>query len=79
MILSTLRLSKTNLKPKALEYLRKVEQQNATVRVTNHGRPVAEIVPFQQSSLSSLKSMRGLVKKYDSPTEPVDEIWDAEL
>ena len=76
--MSTLTVTKTNFKPKAFEYLRKVEQQKATVQVTNHGRPVAEIVPYKQSSISALKSMRGLVKKYDSPTDPVGEKWDAE-
>ena len=77
--MSTFTVSKTNFKPKAFEYLRSVEQQKATVLVTNHGRPVAEIVPVNHTSLSALKSMRGLVKKYEDPTEPVKEKWDAEL
>ena len=76
--MSVITVSKTDFKPKAFEYLRKVEKHKRVVQITNHGRPVVEIVPFQQSSLSALKSMRGLVKKYDSPTEPVDETWDAE-
>jgi len=74
----TLTVSKTNFKPKAFEYLRKVEERNTTVLVTNHGRPIAEIVPCGQSSLAALNSMRGLVTKYESPLEPADEKWDAE-
>ncbi len=77
--MNTITVSKTDFKPKAFEYLRKVEQQKTTVRVTNHGRPVVEIVPANHTSLSALKSMRGLVKKYESPTEPVNVTWDAEL
>ena len=77
--MNTLTVSKTNFKPKAFEYLRRVEQQKSKVLITNHGHPVAEIVPYTHSSMAALKKMRGMVKKYEDPTEPVDERWDAEL
>ena len=43
--MNTITVSKTQFKPKAFEYLRRVEQEGDTVRVTDHGRLVAEVVP----------------------------------
>lgn len=77
--MSTVTVSKTQFKPKAFEYLRRVEQERDTIRVTDHGRPVAEIVPYGEPSREALKKMRGLVREYTSPTEPIDEEWDADV
>ncbi|MDA0321510.1 MAG: type II toxin-antitoxin system Phd/YefM family antitoxin [Verrucomicrobia bacterium] len=76
--MSIITVSKTEFKPKAFEYLRRVEEQHDTIRVTDHGRPVAEVVPYGQPSREALNSLRGLVLEYDSPTEPVGEAWDAD-
>jgi prevent-host-death family protein len=37
-------------KPKIFEYLRMVEKNHDTIMLTDHGRPVAEVIPFGQSS-----------------------------
>lgn len=74
----TLTVSKTEFKPKAFEYLRRVAAKAETIRITDHGRPVAEVVACGHSSRSALERMRGLVQHFDKPLEPVDEAWDAE-
>ena len=76
--MSTITVSKTQFKPKAFEYLRRVEKDDETVVVTDHGRPVAEVVPYGRSSLAALSKMRGLVCEYRAPMAPVGEKWDAE-
>jgi len=76
--MKTITVSKTEFKPKAFEYLRRVERNDETVIVTDHGRPVAEVVPYGQSSRDALKAMRGLVREYREPMAPVDEKWTAD-
>lgn len=69
--MSVITVSKTQFKPKAFEYLRRVEKDDETVIVTDHGRPVAEVIPYGRSSLSELSKMRGLVREYRDPMAPV--------
>ncbi|MCK5529211.1 MAG: type II toxin-antitoxin system Phd/YefM family antitoxin [Kiritimatiellae bacterium] len=76
--MSAITVSKTKFKPKTFEYLRKVEKNQDTILLTDHGRPVAEIVPYGYPAMESLKSMRGLVREYIDPTSPLDESWDAD-
>ena len=76
--MKTVTVSKTRFKPKAFEYLRRVEKDGDAVTVTDHGRPVAEIVPYGRSSHDALKTMRGLVREYRDPMLPAAETRDAE-
>ncbi len=76
--MKTVTVSKTKFKPKAFEYLRRVERDDEAVIVTDHGRPVAEIVPYGRTSHEALKNMRGLVREYRDPMQPVGETWDAD-
>lgn len=76
--MKTVTVSKTKFKPKAFEYLRRVERDDEAVIVTDHGHPVAEIVPYGRSSYDALKTMRGLVHEYRDPMLPVGEKWDAD-
>ena len=76
--MSSISVSKTMFKPKMFEYLRMVEKNHDTVVLTDHGKPVAEVVPFGQSSREALEKMRGLVKDYKAPLEPVGGEWDAD-
>jgi len=48
--MSSISISKTMFKPKIFEYLRMVEKNHDTIMLTDHGRPVAEVIPFGQSS-----------------------------
>ena len=76
--MAVLMVSKSKFKPKAFEYLRRVEQEHLRVCVTDHGRPVADIVPHRAGDDDALDSLRGLVREYRDPTAPVDVEWEAD-
>ena len=39
-------ISKSSLKPRALEYFRAVQESGVPLVITEHGRPVLRIVPY---------------------------------
>lgn len=67
----TTMLSKSQFKPRALEYFRRVERTGQEIIITDHGRPVARIVPYEVDQEQALRSLRGTVLEYHDPTEPV--------
>lgn len=67
----TTTLSKSQFKPRALEYFRRVERTGQEIVITDHGRPVAKIVPYTVDPERVLRSLRGTVLEYLDPTEPV--------
>lgn len=71
-------IQKSAFKPKAFEYFRMVEAGESLI-ITDHGRPVAKIVPYTESADSALGALRGAVKRFVNPTEPVaDQDWEAD-
>ena len=71
-------VSKSRFKPKALEYFRQVENTGKALIITDQGKPVLKIVPYSGSPDEILKELRGTVKKFDKPTQPVGtEDWKA--
>ncbi|GAB6064057.1 type II toxin-antitoxin system Phd/YefM family antitoxin [Deferrisoma palaeochoriense] len=72
-------VSKSKLKPKLLEYLRRVATTGEELVVTDRGKPVARIVPYREEAEEDvLASLRGTVVRYDRPTDPVGEDdWEA--
>ncbi len=76
--MSLLTVPKSRFKPKAFEFFRRVEQGDR-VCVTDHGRPVVDIVPHVGDDDRTLRELRGLVRAYVEPTEPVSLEWEAEL
>jgi len=71
-------LSKSRFKPKALEFFREVEEKGVELVITDRGRPVARIVPYERDARELLAAFRGSVLRYDEPTEPVGlEDWEA--
>ncbi len=69
-------VSKSEFKPRALEFLRQVEQSGEPLIITDRGRPVAKIEPYSDGD-ETLERLRGLVLKYDDPLEPVGvEDWE---
>jgi prevent-host-death family protein len=64
-------VSKTHFKARALEYFREVERTAREVIVTDRGRPVLKIVPYQGEPPDALRALKGSVLRYDNPTEPV--------
>ena len=71
-------VSKSAFKAKALEYFRDVEHSGKELVITDHGKPVLKIVPYDRDPLEDLKALRGSVLRYDDPLEPVGiEDWEA--
>ncbi len=71
-------VSKSEFKAKALEYFRQIQNTGASLIVTDHGKPVLEVRPYQSSERSALELLRGSVLRYDQPTEPIgSDEWEA--
>ena len=70
-------VSKSQFKPKALAYLREVEESGEALVITDRGRPVVRVAPFAPAA-ATLERLRGCVIRYDRPTDPVAvEDWEA--
>ena len=71
-------ISKSQFKPKSLQYFRQVEETGKELTITHHGKPVLKIVPYSENQADVLKALRNSVLKYDNPTEPVGlEDWES--
>lgn len=71
-------MSKSQFKPKALEYLRIVERLNQPLTITHEGKPVIQVVPYTQKKKNPLQELAGTVIEYQNPTEPIGEgEWEA--
>ncbi len=71
-------ISKSQFKPKSLQYFRQVEETGKELIITHHGKPVLKIVPYSENQADVLKALRNSVLKYDNPTEPVGlEDWES--
>ena len=72
------RVSKSEFKAKALEYLRRVETSGEELIVTDRGHPVIRIMPVRRIQADARALLRGALLKYDDPTEPVAvDDWEA--
>ncbi len=71
-------VSKSRFKAHALQYLRQVEASGKGIVVTDRGRPVVKVVPYEREMPRDLAALRGSVLRYDDPLEPVGlEDWEA--
>ena len=60
-----------------LQLMDRVRETRVEYVVTKHGKPVAKLVPYTESSPKSfLGCMKGTVLKYDRPLDPLDDEWD---
>jgi len=71
------KISKSQFKPRSLEYFRRVEQTGEELVITDHGRPVLKIIPYQEDAEACLSGLRKTVVRYEQPLEPVGEEWEA--
>ena len=72
------KVTKSQFKAHALEYLRRVEASGEHLIVTDHGKPTLEIRRYRSRERSPLEVLKGTVIQYEDPTEPVGEQgWDA--
>ena len=74
-------VSKSKFKPRALEYFRLVEETRQSLIITDRGKPVLKISPYQsgpEAKAAGTRRLRGAVVRYDAPFEPVGlEDWEA--
>jgi len=71
-------VSKSQFKPRALQYFREVERTGKELIITDHGKPVLKILPYSKKPAEALKVLRNSVIKYENPTEPVAvDDWEA--
>ncbi len=71
-------VSKSQFKPRSLEYFRLIEESGETMIITDRGKPVLKVMPYTDNSEDRLKVLRNSVLQYDDPTQPVAlEDWKA--
>jgi prevent-host-death family protein len=74
-------VSKSRFKPRALEYFRQVEETRQGLIITDRGKPVLKITPYQparETKAAGGGRLRGAILRYDDPFEPVGvEDWEA--
>lgn len=63
-------VSKSEFKPRALEFLRDVESHKATITITHFGKPVARVVPYNDHVKDDLAVLRDSIISYEDPFEP---------
>lgn len=72
-------VSKSQLKPHTLKYLREVEKTRASIVITRYGKPVAKIVPHSGSEIDESLLLRDSVISYNAPLSPVgNDDWEVE-
>lgn len=76
--MKTVMVAKSKFKPKVFEYLRKVESGAEEVCITDHGEPKAKLIAITAAQDEELAALRGLVLKYDRPTDPVEVGWEVQ-
>lgn len=70
-------VSKSRFKPRALKYFREIQENGQDLIITDHGKPVLKISPFQEKPQSVLEELRNSVLRYDDPLDPVaEDDWD---
>lgn len=71
-------VSKSQFKPRSLEYFRKIEQTGEELIITDHGRPVLKVSAYVADKEDCFRGLRNTVLHYDDPLEPVGaESWEA--
>lgn len=77
--MQTQMISKSQFKPKALEYLRLVEKNKKSLIITHNKKPVVKVIPFNMDSDDQiLKELKGSILFYKDPVKPVGlSDWDA--
>ena len=64
-------VSKSQFKPRSLEYFRLIEESGETIIITDRGKPVLKVMPYTDNFEDRLKILRNSVLQYDDPTQPV--------
>jgi prevent-host-death family protein len=70
-------VSKSALKAKMLEYLRRVEETGVDLIVTDNDEPVLRIVPIRRRipAATLFADVQGRVKYHEDPLAPMTDEW----
>jgi antitoxin (DNA-binding transcriptional repressor) of toxin-antitoxin stability system len=70
-------VSKSALKAKMLQYFRNIEESGEELLVTNNGKPVLKVIPFQplKTCLEVFGSYQGKVKYHGDLLENTSDEW----
>jgi prevent-host-death family protein len=63
-------VSESKFEPLALEYFRRIQETGEEIVITDHGKPVAKIVPFREedgAAVNILSQLRGTLIRYETP------------
>ena len=72
------KVSKSVFKARALELRREVESSGESLILTDHGRPVLEVRPYEDKETDPLDTLRPSVVRYERPTDPIaDDEWES--
>ena len=79
-IMTMVTVSKSALKARMLEYFRQVEETGLPLVVTDHGKPVLQVVPYAEKRpmadvLAEFRAI-GPVRFAGDPNAPTIEEWD---
>lgn len=64
-------VSKSRFKPRVLECFRGVQKTGKPLVITEYGKPVLMIAPYDEDAAETLEELRGSVLRYTDPLEPV--------
>jgi len=70
-------ISTSELKARCSRVMRDVVSKRSSVIVTLRGRPIAKIVPLDETPASLFGYAKGSVKILDDIIEPIDVEWEA--
>jgi prevent-host-death family protein len=69
--------SAAEFKARCLKLMDRVRETGVEYVVTKHGRPVAKLVPYTESSRQSFfGALEGSVLQYDRPFDPIEGDYD---
>ena len=68
----------TDLKAHATALVTRVVGTGATVLITKHGKPVAQLVPYRAKGKAIPGRVRGTVTEMGDIVGPTGAVWDAE-
>jgi prevent-host-death family protein len=71
-------VNKTNFKVNAFEIMREVQRTKKSVIISERGKPVLEIKPFQEKKKDYFEKLKGSVVDFTDPDKPAfdDDEWD---
>lgn len=71
-------VSKGKFKARALEFFRQVQQSRKPLIVTDNGKPVLKVIPYEEEPEAELATLRNSVLEFRDPLLPVGEKdWNA--